>query len=178
MLLSLPGPDAVVAVVQEMESSLSNGDILIDLTTSTPGTTEAVANQLCQRDVAVLGAPVSGGPSGAADGTLAVMVGGDPAVFERHHDLFDTIGETIIHVDGRPGHGHAMKLAYNYLSFVAMICTSEVVVLGEQVGLDPETMIELFKVILEQIRLINVEDIDPLVPCPAELRHPVWYSMS
>lgn len=144
VMLSLPGPTEVLAVVEEITGGLGEGDVLVDLTTSTPHTTNRVADDLAPQGVDVLGAPVSGGPSGAEAGTLAVMVGGDRGVFERCEDVFETIGGNVFYVDEQPGHGHAMKLLNNYLSFVAMICTSEVVVLGENVGLDPETMLDVF----------------------------------
>ncbi|WP_411965869.1 NAD(P)-dependent oxidoreductase [Haloferax sp. YSMS24] len=144
VMLSLPGPDEVQMVVDEVEDGFDEGDVLIDLTTSKPTTTNAVADQLAEHGVHVLGAPVSGGPSGAEEGTLAVMVGGDHDVFERCEEIFDVIGGNVVYIDEEPGHGHAMKLTNNYLSFVAMICTSEAIVLGKQVGLEPETMLDVF----------------------------------
>lgn len=144
VMLSLPGPKQVTQVANEIADGLDEGDVLVDLSTSTPSTTNAVADELSSRSVSVLGAPVSGGPSGAENGTLSVMVGGDRDVFEKYEEVFETIGSDIFYIDERPGHGHAMKLVNNYLSFVAMICTSEAVVMGEQVGLDPETMLDVF----------------------------------
>lgn len=144
VLLSLPGPDEVLAVVEEMADGLGEGDTVVDLTTSTPSTTNDVATALTPQSVNVLGAPVSGGPSGAETGTLSVMVGGDRSVFERHEGVFETIGSDLFYIGEQPGSGHAMKLVNNYLSFVAMICTSEAVVLGEQVGLDKQTMVDVF----------------------------------
>lgn len=144
IMLSLPGPEEVLAVVDELADGLGEGDVLVDLTTSTPSTTNDVAEGLAPQSVNVLGAPVSGGPSGAETGTLSVMIGGDRSVFETHEAVFETIGSDIFYIDEQPGSGHAMKLVNNYLSFVAMICTSEAVVMGEQVGLDMETMLDVF----------------------------------
>lgn len=144
ILISLPGPDDVVAVVEEIEAGLSDGDVLVDTTTSTPSTTNAIADELTGAGVDVLGAPVSGGRSGAETGTLSVMIGGDENVFEAQRPVFESVATDIFYIGTRPGHGHAMKLVNNYLSFVAMICTSEAVVMGEQVGLDKETMIDVF----------------------------------
>lgn len=144
VMLSLPGPDEVLAVVDEIAEGLDEGDVVVDLTTSTPGTTNDVAEGLAPQSVHVVGAPVSGGPSGAETGTLSVMVGGDRDVFEQYADVFETIGSDIFYIDEQPGSGHAMKLINNYLSFVAMICTSEAVVMGERVGLEMETMLDVF----------------------------------
>jgi len=144
VMLSLPGPDQVIQVVDELSDGLDDGDVLVDLTTSTPSTTNAVGEELTAHSVDVLGAPVSGGRSGAENGTLSVMVGGDTDVFEGCKPIFESIGSDIFYIGEQPGHGHAMKLVNNYLSFVAMICTSEAVSIGEQVGLEVETMIDVF----------------------------------
>lgn len=144
VMLSLPGPDEVVHVVEEIHHELEEGDVLIDLTTSTPATTNAVDEELTTQGVTVLSAPVSGGRSGAENATLAVMVGGEEDVYRECLPLFESIGSNVFYIGERASDGHAMKLVNNYLSFVAMICTSEAVVIGEQVGLEVETMIDVF----------------------------------
>jgi 3-hydroxyisobutyrate dehydrogenase-like beta-hydroxyacid dehydrogenase len=106
--------------------------------------TEELAAGLAPDGVTLVGAPVSGGPSGAETGTLSVMVGGPSATVARLNELCEILGSDRVHTDRQPGSGHAMKLLNNYLSFVAMIATSEVVALGEQVGLETETMLEVF----------------------------------
>jgi 3-hydroxyisobutyrate dehydrogenase-like beta-hydroxyacid dehydrogenase len=146
VFLSLPGPDDVETVVEEIEDGLEPGSILVDLTTSTPGTTEAVADRLGDRGVDVLGAPVSGGASGAREATLSIIVGGDEAVFEACRPLFEILGSDVFHVGGGVGHGHAVKLLNNYLSTVALMATSEAVVLGEEAGLDRQTLVDVFSV--------------------------------
>ncbi len=146
VFLSLPGPDNVTAVVDEIESDIESGSILVDLTTSTPGTTKAIADRLEPRDVDVLGAPVSGGHSGATEATLSIIVGGDEAVFEACRPLFEAIGSDVFHVGDGVGHGHAVKLLNNYLSNIALMATSEAVILGDQAGLDRQTLVDVFSV--------------------------------
>jgi 3-hydroxyisobutyrate dehydrogenase-like beta-hydroxyacid dehydrogenase len=111
-----------------------------------PETTDSLAAELGGVDVTFLGAPVSGGTSGAQDGTLTVMVGGDDAAFEACQEYFEVFASNVFHVGPEPGHGHAVKLLNNYLSDVAMVATSEAVILGQQVGLDIGTMCEIFNV--------------------------------
>jgi 3-hydroxyisobutyrate dehydrogenase-like beta-hydroxyacid dehydrogenase len=144
VFLSLPDPGAVVAVVDDIEDALEPGTILVDMTTSTPKTTTDIADRLAEREVDVLGAPVSGGRAGAKAGTLTVMVGGDAAVFEACEPYFHSFAATVRHVGEQPGHGHAVKLLNNYLSFTAFMATSEAVILGSQVGLDRQTLVEVF----------------------------------
>lgn len=146
VFLSLPGPDAVEAVVDDVESALEPGTVLVDTTTSTPLTTEGLADRFDAREVDVLSAPVSGGKTGSRAGTLSVMVGGDRALFEAYRPLFEAFAGDVFHVGDGPGDGHAVKLLNNYLSYTALLATSEAVVLGDVAGLDRELLLEVFNV--------------------------------
>lgn len=144
VFLSLPGPDAVNAVVDEIESALEADAILVDTTTSTPRTTERIAERLRDRDVSVLSAPISGGKSGSQAGTLSVMVGGKRGLFEVCRPLFETFATDVFYLGDGPGDGHAAKLLNNYLSYTALLATSEAVVLGDIAGLDRELLLSVF----------------------------------
>lgn len=145
--LSLPGPEAVREVVAGdggIVDDIGEGATLVDTTTSTPKTTNDVADLLAERDVTVLGAPVSGGTSGAREGTLTTMVGGDRATYEACTELFSAYATDSYHVGDAPGDGHVVKLLNNYLSFLGLLGASEAVALGERAGLDAGTMVEIF----------------------------------
>lgn len=88
----------------------------------------------------LLGAPVSGGTAGAESGTLTVMIGGDRPTLEVCRDLFEPFAANTIFVNEDPGAGHAVKLLNNYLSNIAILASAEAIVLGQQAGLDIETM--------------------------------------
>lgn len=144
---SLPRPEHVEQVIEGddgLQMGLEAGDVLVDLSTSTPGTTTRIADALADEDVSMLGAPVSGGRAGAEEGALSVMVGGDGAVLEACQPYLSTFAEEVIHVGEDPSHGHAVKLLQNYLNFTAMVATAEATVLGEKAGLEMETMLEVF----------------------------------
>jgi len=144
VFLSLPTPDTVERVVDEAANAFDPGTVLVDLSTSTPTTTDRLADRLASRDVDVLGAPVSGGKSGASAGTLSVMVGGDASVYEACRPLFESFADDVFHVGDDPGHGHAVKLLNNYLSFTGLLAASEAVALGRAAGLDAETLVDAF----------------------------------
>ncbi|MFC6837812.1 NAD(P)-dependent oxidoreductase [Halomarina ordinaria] len=146
VFLSLPNPGVVETVVSELETTLGAGAAIVDTTTSTPAMTRSLAERLADDGVTVLGAPVSGGASGAENGTLTVMVGGDRATLDACREYLDAFAANVVHVGDDPGHGHAVKLLNNYLSNTAMVATSEAIVLGQQVGLDVETMCDVFNV--------------------------------
>lgn len=144
VFLSLPTPDTVEHIVDEAADAFESGAVLVDLSTSTPSTTDCLADRLANRDVDVLGAPVSGGKSGAKAGSLSVMVGGDGSVYEACLPLFETFADDVFYVGEDPGHGHAVKLLNNYLSFTGLLAASEAVALGRAAGLDGETLVEAF----------------------------------
>lgn len=95
-------------------------------------------------DVDVLDASISGGKRGAQDTTLSVMVGGNGAVYEACEPLFEAFVIDCFHASNSPGHGHAVKLINNYLSYTALLATSEAVILGKNAGLDPKQLVEMF----------------------------------
>lgn len=144
VFLSLPGPSAVETVVEAVESALEPGTVIVDTTTSTPLTTETLAERVTERDVEVISAPVSGGKRGAQAGTLSVMVGGEVALFEAVRPLLDPFSADVFHVGAGPGDGHAAKLLNNYLSYSALLATSEAVVLGNVAGLDRDLLLDVF----------------------------------
>lgn len=148
IFLSLPNSKVVEEVVLGGEGlirGLSSGQTVIDLSSSKPLRTQALAEKLATRDVRMLDAPVSGGVPRAKEGTLAVMVGGEEEVYEEHQDVLGCFGEKIFYM-GRHGAGHLTKALNNLLSATTLASTSEAVLLGIEGGLDPETFIEVVNV--------------------------------
>lgn len=147
VFLSLPTPDTVRAVVEGadgIEAGAHDGLILVDTTTSIPETTNTIADHLASAGVTVLSAPISGGTGGARAGTLTTIVGGDSATVEQCKPLFETYATNVYHVGESPGDGHVVKLLNNYLSFLGLLGASEAVALGERLGLDADTMLDVF----------------------------------
>lgn len=146
VFLSLPDPAAVEAVVADLAETLESGSVVVDLTTSTPGTSRDAADRLADRDVTFIAAPISGGKSGATAGTLTLMAGGDAAAVEACRPYVDSFAADVFHIGDDPGHGNAVKLLNNYLSNVALVATSEAIALGREAGLNAETMCDVFNV--------------------------------
>jgi 3-hydroxyisobutyrate dehydrogenase len=83
----------------------------------------------------VLDAPVSGGPMGAADGSLAIMVGGDDAAYDAAAPVLARLGAKVVHA-GPVGAGTRMKLARNLIHFIAFTAVTEAQRLAEAAGID------------------------------------------
>ena len=147
VLLSLPDGAVVDNVVGEIAAT--DGALCTCVADhSTIGTTAARAAHgvLAKAGIAYLDAPVSGGARGAASGRLAMMVGGDPALFSRYDAALSVIAKNRFHVGAEPGQGQVMKMLNNMLSGAAMTATAEAVVFGEAHGLDLATMIAVLNV--------------------------------
>ena len=121
------------------------GSIVIEMSTSYPGSTHKINQALQERGIRMMDAPVSGGVKGAVEGTLSVMVGGDEELFREFKPMFDSVGKGVFHL-GDVGAGHTMKAINNFLSACSMIATSEAVVLAAKAGMDPAKVIELLQV--------------------------------
>jgi 3-hydroxyisobutyrate dehydrogenase-like beta-hydroxyacid dehydrogenase len=142
VLASLPTPD-IVRLATLSETGVIGGNkvkIFIDLSTTGPVVAKEVATALTQKDVVAIDAPVSGGPSGAEKGTVAIMVAGPRAYADQLRPILDVLGK-VFWVGEEAGMGQAMKLVNNVLSASAVAMTSEALVMGAKAGLDADTMI-------------------------------------
>ena len=122
--------DQVRSVAVEVLASGAEPVVVVHSTVApgTPAELEALG-------VRILDAPVSGGPMGAADGSLAIMVGGDEAAYAVAAPVLGRMGSKVVHA-GPLGAGTKMKLARNLIHFVAFTAVTEAQRLAEASGLD------------------------------------------
>jgi 3-hydroxyisobutyrate dehydrogenase-like beta-hydroxyacid dehydrogenase len=111
--------------------------------TVAPTTPAQLENTASRHGIRVVDAPVSGGAMGAADGTLAIMVGGSDEAFAAARPALDVMGSLVVHA-GPIGAGTKFKLARNLMHFVAFTAATEAQRLAEASGLD---LVELGKVV-------------------------------
>lgn len=136
---SLPGPKEMEQIglgEGGLFGSMREGSIWFDLTTNSPAMVKKVAEQVGKKGITLLDAPVSGGPSGARSGKLALYIGGDRSVYEANKALLDALGDRVIYV-GDIGAGNTAKLVHNLISLVTRIGIAEGMSLGVKAGLDP-----------------------------------------
>ena len=113
------------------------GDIFIDMSTISPIATKDVASKLKEKGVEMLDAPVSGGVIGATNGTLSIMVGGDPKVFEECKPILQAMGKTITYIGGN-GDGQVCKAVNQILVGTTMLGVAEALVFAAKAGVDLE----------------------------------------
>ncbi|WP_261133637.1 NAD(P)-dependent oxidoreductase [Bacillus sp. Marseille-Q3570] len=114
---------------------------VIDMTTSSPALAKEIYEEALTRKIFALDAPVSGGDIGARNGKLAIMVGGDPEVFEAVKPIFDVMGENII-LQGKAGAGQHTKMCNQIAIATNMIGVCEAIVYAEKAGLDPSKVLD------------------------------------
>ena len=111
--------------------------LVIDMSTIDPTATRVIARTLAANRVAMLDAPVSGGPQGARDAALTIMVGGPSGALERARPLFALLGPTLIHVGGA-GAGQTTKACHQLALLVTAQGVAEALTLAARCGLDVE----------------------------------------
>jgi 2-hydroxy-3-oxopropionate reductase len=151
------GPD-VEAVLQGESGVLAGalpGTILIDMSTISPKVATDLAAQAESRGIAMLDAPVSGGDVGAQNATLSIMVGGDPAAFERARPVFEALGKTITYC-GPGGSGQIVKACNQLVVAIMIEAVSEAFVFGGKLGVDPQTILTVLSGGLAQNRVMDL----------------------
>ncbi len=142
---SLPGPREVEAVAlgeQGIGEGVSPGSIYVDLSTNSPTVIRRIHQRLQEQGAMVLDAPVSGGPYGAVAGTLAIMVGGDEAIYRRIKPVLEAIGPNVLYC-GPIGNGMACKICNNLLSMGIAILLAESLTLGIKSGVDLKVLADV-----------------------------------
>jgi 3-hydroxyisobutyrate dehydrogenase-like beta-hydroxyacid dehydrogenase len=140
VITMLPDSPEVEAVLSQ--SALGEGTLVIDMSTIAPGAARAIGGRLRERGIEFLEAPVSGSRPKAEDGTLTIMVGGEPGAFERARPLLEAMGERIVLV-GPQGHGQLAKLLTNTMGAVHAMALAESVVAVKSAGIDPDAFLEV-----------------------------------
>ncbi len=142
VFLSLPSSEVVKEVVLGkggLKASMGKGAVVIDNSTTSPTVSQELAASLKESGIDFLDAPVSGGEKAAIEGTLSVMVGGSPDVFERCREVLGSIGTTVV-LMGDTGMGGVAKLVNNLIVGVTFVAVAEGFALGTKSGLDPEVL--------------------------------------
>ena len=121
---------------------IASGRLCIDMSTADPAASRRVAEAAKKRGARFIDAPVSGGVPRAEDGTLAIMVGGEPRDFEEAKPVLACLGANIIHV-GPVGSGEVAKICNNLIAGVAAVAVSEAFRIAEGFGVDPKILTDV-----------------------------------
>ncbi len=136
VILMLPDGTTVANVAKGLANAGFRGR-MIDMSSSHPGGTIALAEQLGKNSIRLIDAPVSGGRKKAAIGALMIMMGGEKEDLDEIRGLLGCFG-SVAHV-GPLGAGHAMKALNNYVSAAGLLASMQALATAQSVGIHPET---------------------------------------
>ena len=139
--LSLPTPDIVQKVCAGLVDT-KRLKVVADCSTTGPQVARIAQAELAQHGIVYMDVPVSGGMAGARDGTLAVMVSGQRAVFEKLESVLKNFGKVFFVGEGA-GQAQVMKLANNLLAAAVIVLSSEAIAMGVKAGLNPRQMCDI-----------------------------------
>lgn len=132
----------VVFRADGVAANASPGAIIIDMSTTGPACARNTAAKLQAHQIVFLDAPVTGGDVGARNGTLTIMVGGEPSAFKKCLPYFQAMGKTIKHC-GPVGNGQSLKLCNQVLCAVNMVAVCEAFELAQNLGIDANLVVEV-----------------------------------
>ena len=136
---SLPAPPDVEAVAfgeNGLAHGFRKGSVWFDLSTNSVSLVREMHAKLAEQGVALLDAPVSGGPRGANSGKLAIWVGGDEALFNKHKAVLDAMGDQALYI-GPIGAGSVAKLVHNLSGAAVNVALAEAFTMGVKAGIEP-----------------------------------------
>ncbi len=144
MLPDSPDVEAVVTGPGGVLEAAKSGALIIDFSTIRPDTARQLAARCTEYGLTMLDAPVSGGEVGAIEATLAIMVGGDAAGFERAMPMLESVGKSIVHV-GPSGSGQTVKAANQLIVAGNIQLVAEAIVLLRKCGVDPSVALDVIQ---------------------------------
>lgn len=144
-MISIVGYPADVEEVYFGEKGILNsakpGTYVIDMTTSSPKLAKRIYESAKEKGIHALDAPVTGGDTGAKNGTLSILVGGDKADYEACHAVFEAMG-TNINYEGGPGCGQHTKMANQIMIAGTLSGVCEAMSYAKAQGLNLQTLLD------------------------------------
>lgn len=137
--------DEVLFGTRGLCANVQPGHTVMLCPTIAPGDTERLAARLASCGVAVLDAPMSGGPDRARSGTMSLMVAGDEATWTRHKPLLEALASRLFRISTRVGDGARTKLVNNLLAGINLAGAAEVMALARRMGLDASQTLDVIE---------------------------------
>lgn len=135
---------------------IHEGKIVIDMSTIDLFESRRFAEILQEAKCEFIDAPISGGPKGAEQATMAIMIGAKPEVYDKIKDIFPRIAKGIVYCGGN-GLGLAAKMANNLIASATMVAISEALSLSIKAGIDPDALYDVLKGATANSTILNLK---------------------
>jgi 3-hydroxyisobutyrate dehydrogenase len=142
MVVDSPEVEAVLFGENGAAGALSEGALVIDMSTIAPKAVHSIAGRLSEGGIGFIDAPVSGSSPKAEDGTLTIMVGASNEDYERALPLLESMGELIVHC-GPLGHGQMVKLLNNTLAATNAAVLAEAIAVARKADVDLGALVKV-----------------------------------
>lgn len=141
VFIMVPDTPDVESVAAKIEPVANGDQLIIDMSTIAPTAEREIAARMRAKGAEYLDAPVSGGETGAIEGTLTIMVGGAVAAFDRARPLLEALGKRITYM-GESGAGQVTKLANQIAVALSLEAAAEALLFARKGGLDPARVLD------------------------------------
>ncbi|PKM86331.1 MAG: NAD(P)-dependent oxidoreductase [Firmicutes bacterium HGW-Firmicutes-12] len=155
LLTSLPTSQAVADAVGASLPGMKTGTVICDMSTAAVSVERGLYEAAKAQGVGYLDCPVSGGPTGAENATMSIMVGGDIEVFEKAKPIFEKISGKIFYV-GAIGSGQIIKMCNNIVVAVTSVALAEAFATAVKAGVSAQTAYDIFKVSTAGSRTLDI----------------------
>lgn len=158
VLSSLPTSQAVAEAINGDDGALKGmekGKIICDMSTTAVTVEKELYATAKEKGVSYLGCPVSGGPAGAENATMSIMVGGDREAYEKALPVLERIGGKIFYL-GEIGSGQIVKMCNNIVLAVTAVALSEAFSAGVKAGVSAKTLCDVFRVSTANSRTLEI----------------------
>ena len=136
--------EKIVLGKNSLSQFLKPNSFIIDMTTGEASISRKIQSLLSKKSIHFIDAPVSGGPKGAREGTIAIMTGCKKDDFKLVKPYLNAISKNVFHA-GKVGDGHSIKAGNNLLNLICRMATFEVISLLTKDGVNPSIAIEIIQ---------------------------------
>ncbi len=145
VFICLPTLEAIREVTLGGDGLVHGGQLktCVNFSTAGPELVREIAQGCAAARITLVDCPITGGASGARDGSLSITVSGNKDACDAIKPLLDCVALSIFYVGAEPGQAQLMKLLNNMLSFAAFVSSCEAFAMGVKAGLDPDAMVEV-----------------------------------
>lgn len=144
MLPDSPDVEKAVLGKDGVLEGIKPGSVFIDMSSIAPSVSKKIAAELEKKGAAMLDAPVSGGETGAINGELSIMAGGEKEVFDKYLEVLRAMGKNIVRV-GDLGAGNVAKFANQIIGAIILEAIAEAFVLAKKAGVPPDILYDAIK---------------------------------
>jgi 2-hydroxy-3-oxopropionate reductase len=140
MVPDTPDVEAALFSQDGVAAGLISGKVVVDMSSISPTATADFAKRIEALDCCYLDAPVSGGPFGAINAALTIMVGGPQDTFDQVLPVFQVMGKTVTLIGTRNGDGQVAKVANQIIVGITVEAVAEALLFASKAGADPEVV--------------------------------------